>query len=682
MSKHKTKLIALGVLMLATFITFLPALDNEFTNWDDPKYIIDNHIIKDLSWERTKAIFMDEERKSGLYAPLTYLSWAVEFSYVNLEPYVYHRDNIILHMLNTALVFLLIMMLVGRVEAAFITAALFGLHPMHVESVAWITERKDVLFTFFFLLSLISYVAYAFQEKNRKRNYLLALFMMLLSLLSKPAAVVLPIMLLLIDYLKFRLLATNIEEKENTGIVSRLMKDKSILMEKLPFFGLSMIWGYITINTTRSIAGGETFSLIERTLFAFYGLTNYLYKLIVPIDLSCFYPYPRLIDGHLPIIYYIAPVIIIAISYLIYRSVKFTRDVVFGSLFFFFSIALVLQFFPVGPNIVTDRYTYVPYIGLFFIIGQVYMYVIDSANQKIAKFKNLLMIAMIGVLGTLGYLSHERCKVWKNSETLWTDVIAKFPNTSEGYLNRGQYYTDTDQFDKALLDYAVTLQLNPRSTLAYINRGNVFGRRGIFDKALFNYSKALEISPNASKIYLNRGNVYGMKGLIDSSIVDYTKAIALERNYLDAYINRAISYSKLRDFDNAFADFNYALKINPRSFKTYTMRAYAYLDRGMYAECIADYNLLIQHDPNDANSYFYRALAKQRNNDFAGAIGDYNIAIKLTPSNASALMNRGMCYESLKQYKQALQDVLSAQQGGQNVSTQYIQKLQGLAAGS
>ncbi|HIA10977.1 MAG TPA: tetratricopeptide repeat protein [Flavobacteriales bacterium] len=681
LSEHKTKLIALAVLMLATYITFLPALENEFTNWDDPKYIIDNHIIKDLSWERTRAIFMDEERKSGLYAPLTYLSWAVEFSYVNLEPYVYHRDNIVLHLLNTALVFLLIMMLVGRIEAALITAALFGLHPMHVESVAWITERKDVLFTFFFLLSLISYTAYAFQEKNKKRNYIVAVLMMLLSLLSKPAAVVLPIMLLLIDYLKFRLLAEDGEDPEKTGLVARLMKDKRILIEKLPFFGLSLIWGYITVNTTRSIAEGETFSLMERTLFAFYGLTNYLYKLILPIDLSCFYPYPRLIDGHLPIIYYIAPAIVISLAYLIYRTVKFTRDIVFGSLFFFFSIALVLQFFPVGPNIVTDRYTYVPYIGLFFIIGQAYLYVADSANKKIASFKNIMLIGLAGIMGACGYLSHERCKVWKNSETLWTDVIAKFPNTSEGYLNRGQYYTDSDQFDKALLDYEVTLQLNPKSTLAYINRGNVYGRRGVFDEALFNYGKAIELTPGASKIYLNRGNVYGMKGLIDSSIVDYTRAIALERNYLDAYINRAISYSKLRDFDNAFKDFNLALQINPRSFKTYAMRAYAYLDRGMYEACIADYNLLIQHDPNDVNSYFYRALAKQRNHDFAGAIVDYSVAIKLNPANASAYMNRGISYEALKQYKQALRDALSAQQGGQQVGAQYLQKLQALAAG-
>ncbi|PCH99327.1 MAG: hypothetical protein COB85_00040 [Bacteroidetes bacterium] len=680
LSQHKYKFIALAVLMVATYIAFLPVLDNEFTNWDDPKYIIDNHIIKDLSWERTKAIFMDEERKSGLYAPLTYLSWAVEFSYVNLEPYMYHRDNLILHLLNTGLVFLLIMMLVGRIEAAMITAALFGLHPMHVESVAWITERKDVLFTFFFLLSMISYTAYAFHEKNKRRNYLLALLMMLLSLLSKPAAVVLPIMLLLIDYLQFRLLGNGGEEGK--GLIPRLLKDKSIFMEKLPFFGLSMIWGYITINTTRSIAGGDTFSFLERTLFAFYGLTNYLYKLIVPLDLSCFYPYPRLIDGHLPIIYYVAPVIIIAISFLIYRSVKFTRDIVFGSLFFFFGIALVLQFFPVGPNIVTDRYTYVPYIGLFFIIGKAYIYVADSANQRIASFKNIFLIALVGVIGVFGYLSHERTKVWKNSETLWTDVIASFPNTSEGYLNRGQYYTDTDQFDKALLDYEVTLQLNPRSTLAYINRGNVYGRRGIYDQALFNYGKAIELSPTASKIYLNRGNVYGMKGFIDSSIVDYTKAISLERNYLDAYINRAISYSKLRKFDQAFADFNYALQINPRSFKTYTMRAYAYLDRGMYAECIADYNVLIQHDPNDANSYFYRAMAKQRNSDFAAAVADYGFSLKLNPTNASAYMNRGMCYESLEQYKQALQDVLAAQQGGQQVGADYLQKLQALVGGS
>ena len=175
----KYVIIAL-VLMATTYVTFYPALDNDWTNWDDPKYILDNHIIKDLSWERAEAIFRDTDRKSGLYAPLTYLSWAAEHYYYLLDATYYHRDNIILHVFNTGLVFWLILLLVGRYEAAFVVALLFGVHPMHVESVAWITERKDVLYTFFFLLSLIFYTMYCKANRRKTLLYTGALLLFLL----------------------------------------------------------------------------------------------------------------------------------------------------------------------------------------------------------------------------------------------------------------------------------------------------------------------------------------------------------------------------------------------------------------------------------------------------------------------------------------------------------------------
>ena len=668
--------LIIGLLMAVTYVVFIPALDNDWTNWDDPKYILDNHIIKDLSWERAEAIFRDTDRKSGLYAPLTYLSWATEHYYHLLDATVYHRDNVILHVFNTGLVFWLILLLVGRYEAALITALLFGIHPLHVESVAWITERKDVLYTFFFLLSLIFYTIYCKSKRREMLFYVGALLLFLLALLSKPAAVTLSMVLLLIDYLLNRLLV-QVEPggEKDAGMLSRI--NRKVVAEKIPFFVLSFIWGYITINTTRSIAEGDTFSLIERTLFAFYGIVTYTYKLFVPINLSCFYPFPRLeANGMLPTIYYIAPLITCVLLYFVYRSIKSTKIVLFGVLFFLFTIGLTLQFFPVGPNIVTDRYTYVPYIGLFFILGMAFVWLVDQKEKKFGGFKVLSAAVLTGFSIWCITLSRERCEVWTNSETLWTDVIEKFPNTSEGYLNRGQYYTDNDIFDKAMVDYESTLRLNPTSTLAYINRGNVYGRNGVYDKALENYSKAIELTPGASKIYLNRGNVFGLQGDIPASIVDFTKAIELERNYLDAYINRGISYSKLRDFNSALNDFNMALQINPNSFKTLSMRAYALLDMGRHDEAINDYNRLIQVNPNDGNSYFYRGLARYRKSNYPEAIKDYSLALQINPANGGAYLNRALAYEAIQDYAKALQDALAAQQAGQNIAPDFIQRLQ------
>ncbi|MFH1321560.1 MAG: tetratricopeptide repeat protein [Bacteroidota bacterium] len=650
--------IVLLIIMLITYVSFSPSLDNDFTNWDDPKYLTENNQIKYLSLTNLKNIFLGKELKGKSYVPLSQVSFALEYNYFRLYPKIYHFNNLLLHLLNTALVFWLILLLCQKLGVSVITALLFGIHPLHVESVAWLTERKDVLSSFFYLAAIISYMIYRSKDKYKPLFYALLLLFFILSCLAKSSAVTLPVILVVIDYFSYK-----------------KFHFKTIV-DKVPLFVLSLIWGIITtIKNKGSIASSEAFTLLERTLFAFYGIVNYLYKLIVPVNLSCFYPYPNLIDGRLPIIFYIAPFIVMILAFLAYKSIKYTKTIVFGVLFFFFTIALVLQFFPVGPNIVTDRYTYIPYIGIFFIIGQGYSYLQDQKTKRFSFLKQVSLIVLICFIGVLSYLSHARCKVWKNSLTLWTDVINKYPNNPEGYLNRGQYYTDIGELDKALPDYNITIALKPNATLAYINRGNVYGRSGEYDKALNDYSKAISLSPTTSKIYLNRGNVYGLQEKHDSAIADFTKAISLERNYLDAHVNRAISYSKIKEFDKAFEDFNKALEIHPTSISTYAMRAYAYLDQGSYDKSITDYNILIKFDPKDANSYFYRGLAYQKKKDYNSAIRNYSMTLKINPGNGAAYLNRSLSYDAKNDYPKALQDALSAQKLSQNMGRDYIERL-------
>ena len=360
----------LAVLAL-TFFCFLPVLRCGFTNWDDPKYLLENNLVKYLSWANIKEIFFDIDLKGRSYVPLSQVTFALEHHFFRLDPMVYHLDNLLLHLFNTALVFWLVWLLCRKTDVSIITSLLFGIHPMHVESVAWITERKDVLYTFFYLLTTITYLLYARPHRYKWVFYFLSAMFFALSLLSKSMAVTLPVVLLLIDYLKRR--------KPNIPM----------FLDKIPFFAMAFAWGIVTIikaQATQSIAGGEAFSWIERALFAFNGILFYFYKLFAPVHLSCFYPYPNLIDGHLPLIYYLAPVLISLLGFLVYRSVAYTRSVVFGTLFFLVTVSIVLQFFPVGPNLVTDRYTYVSYIGWFFIIGKGYSYLQGKVGEK---FKTL-----------------------------------------------------------------------------------------------------------------------------------------------------------------------------------------------------------------------------------------------------------------------------------------------------
>ncbi|MFH1321668.1 MAG: hypothetical protein ABII90_13580, partial [Bacteroidota bacterium] len=417
--------IILLVILFVTYLSFSPSLDNDFTNWDDPKYLTENIQIKHLSLTNLRNIFSGKDLKGKSYVPLSQLSFALEYHFFRLDPKIYHFNNLLLHLLNTAMVFWLILLLCQKLEVSIITALLFGIHPLHVESVAWLTERKDVLFSFFYMASLISYVLYFTKDKYKPLFYFLTLLLFILSCLAKSSAVILPVILLVIDF-----------------FLNRKFNFKSII-DKVPLFVFSFIWGIITtIKNKESIGSFETFTFLERMLFAFYGIVNYLYKLIVPVNLSCFYPYPNLIDGRLPIIFYVAPFIVLFLAFLVYKSVKHTKTVMFGALFFLFNVALVLQLLPVGPAVVADRYTYIPYIGLFFIIGQGYSYLQNQKAKKFLILKQVSLIVLIGYIGTLSYLCHDRCKVWKNSHTLWTDMIKKYPDNHKGYLNRGEYYTD------------------------------------------------------------------------------------------------------------------------------------------------------------------------------------------------------------------------------------------------
>src|SRR6266571_3392951 len=271
----KRTVLFLAVTLVLTVLSFSPSLDNGFTNWDDPGYVLENYSIRDLSQKNVANVFTSYLQ--GNYHPLTVLSYAVEYKFFQLDPKIYHITNLLLHVLNTTFVFWLIRLLTGRLETAAITAVLFGIHPLHVESVAWISERKDVLFSLFYLGSLISYVLSLTKVQDRVRYLIMSLVLFILSLLSKGVAVTLPLVLLLIDYYFKRTFT------------------KKIFIEKIPFFLLSIGFGVIAILAQKSegaIQTMTTYPFYDRLLIASYGIVTYLFKIFVPQQLSAFYPYP------------------------------------------------------------------------------------------------------------------------------------------------------------------------------------------------------------------------------------------------------------------------------------------------------------------------------------------------------------------------------------------------------
>ena len=565
-AKNNGNLLWIGAILLLTFIVFFPALNNALTNWDDPHYLNDNPLIRSLSAQNIKKIFT--EVFFGNYQPLHIFSYAIEYHFYKLNPAGYHTTSVIMHLMVTFLVYRFILLLSENNTIALITALLFGIHPLHVESVAWAAERKDLLYAMFFLGSLICYIRYI-KEQQKIKFIFFAFFLFVLSIMSKAMASSLPPVLILIDYFFGR--------KFNTRIV----------LEKIPFFAIALLFGFIaahTVSTTGQVSL-NVFSLFERILFANLNLLSYVAKLLVPAQLSSFYPYPHRIDGHLPYYCYIAPFVVIGLLILIIHSAKKTKVILFGAGFFVACIFLVLQLFPVGPTIISERYSYLPSIGFFFVIA----WLIQQAILKRPAAK----IAMYTALGVyclfLSATTYARCDVWKDSITLWSNVLEQFPN--------------------------VGVALN--------NRGNIYGKeKGDLDRAMADFNRSIQFDPSYENAYVNRGIVYCLRGKFDLAIPDFNKALELKPDYFDARFNRGIAYTQTNEFEKAIADFDFLEKDNKEDARIFMCRGRAYSLSKRYDEALNNFNRAIELNPEYPEAWYNRASANYNKARYKEAYSD------------------------------------------------------------
>ncbi|MFY9309511.1 MAG: tetratricopeptide repeat protein [Bacteroidia bacterium] len=544
-------------LIIITMVIYMKSMNNQFINtWDDHGYVSENPDITTLHGDSVgytiKKTF--SSYVLGNYHPITMLSYCMEYAKYKLNPKPYHVTNLVIHILNTLLVFFFIWLLTGQQWVAFITALLFGIHPMHVESVSWISERKDVLYTFFSLGALCTYIFYLKKESRKRLYYILTIALFLLALLSKAMAVSVAILFFAVDYF--------LERKINMKVI----------LEKAPFILLSLIFGIVAIGAQKSagaVEGIANYNFGDRILFSCYALMTYLWKVFLPINMSCYYNYPvKGANGMYPIGYYIAPVVIAVLGYLIFKSLKAGRDIVFGFGFFLISIALVLQILPVGDAIIADRFSYIPYIGIFFIMARWINDIIEGKNEKLTSLKLPLTGALIVFSIVCCYLTVKRTMVWKDSISLWSDAIEKYNKAPKSFNNRGLTYFERQQYDKALSDFNRTIQLEDTYPDAHYNRGVVYFTIKQYDKALEDYNTALQQTPKFAKAYNNRGNIYHLQGKYAQAIADYNAALEYNPKFGKVYCDRAGTYFTIGNYQSALADVTKAqqlgYKVDPR----------------------------------------------------------------------------------------------------------------------
>lgn len=547
-SKHRRRAKAgclrrwggVGIVLVATALLYLPALDNGFTNWDDDKQVVANPSIRELSPEGLKSIF--SSFTVSLYQPLTSLVFALQYHFFALDPRAYHTVNVLLHLVNVLLVYILVRSLSQRTAVASIVAALFAVHPLQVEVVAWVSSLSILLSTLFYLEALIVYLRYA---KSGRMCHLAAVGgLFLLALLAKSSAATLPLVLVVIDLYLGRRPA------------------RRVLLEKAPFVLLSVVFGVIAVYARGGAGHLQDFalrySLLERVCIVCYSCLWYVGKLLYPANLSVFYPFPSKADGWLPVVFYLSPLILAVLAAAIWFSGRGRRLLAFAGLFMLASLVLVIQVVPISELMVCDRYAYVPCIGLFFLVGTLIVWIASRGRIWTA----VALASMAVVLGLLGHSTFRREKVWKDSLTLWNDVIRKRTDLWVAYLNRGLAYAEAGRHEAAIADLDAALQLNPRSDLALNNRAGCHAYLGNWQAALRDFDGAIQVKPKPDYL-INRGIARRKMGDPAGAIEDFTAVIAADPQNVRALSERADAYREAGDWTAAIADYESVLRLYP-----------------------------------------------------------------------------------------------------------------------
>lgn len=571
------------LLFLIAFTIYLPALKNGFVNWDDDKYVYLNTHIRSIDWYFLKWVLT--ETTFSNWHPLTTLSYAMDYTIWGLKPLGYHLTNNIFHSLNTLLVFILSFKLVKicnhqkAIIAAFVTSLMFAIHPLHVESVAWISERKDVLYAFFYLLAIIVYLEYSSCTKRSKkyRLYMICISLFLFSLLSKPMAVSLPVVLLILDFYPLQ----RFKDKKTA---------KKLLTEKIPFFILSVTFSIVTIWAQH--AGGalrtvEAYPFITRLFVAIHAYIFYLVKIILPYNLAPLYPHPVKIDPF-SIEYAGGLSLFLVICLISIRLIKKNKLILAGWLYYLVTLLPVIGIVQVGGQSAADRYTYLPGLGPFLILGIAVAWLFGK--KPVYRDRMALCIVLLISTGITIFITYKQIAIWRDSASLWTHEITIYPDkVPSAYYNRGTFYEKTGNYNKALADLDKAITLKPDDFEAYNNRGNVYAHLGNYRQAIDEYNKVIEINPSYIDAYNSRGFTYYLLRNYQSAIENYNKAIKIDPEDSNAFNNRGLAYLSLGNQKRAIDDLKKAMSLEPLNPKTYYNLALAYQRHGNNREAMINF---------------------------------------------------------------------------------------------
>jgi tetratricopeptide (TPR) repeat protein len=584
---------------LVTFAVFFPALRNEFVNWDDYELLVDNPRYRGLGWEQVRWMFSTFH--NGHYQPLSWMTFALDYLIWGMEPFGYHLTNLVLHAANTALFYFLALRLLslalsrppsasdlGLRTAAGFAALFFSIHPLRVESVAWATERRDVLSGLFFLATILCYLqamTYSNDPSHQARWRNRALIAYGLSLLAKASGVTLPVVLLVLDVYPLRRLGGG--PGMWLGPAARC-----VWWEKVPFFllaaGVAVI-APLAQSEAGAVAALRIHGIAARLSQSLYGLAFYLWKTILPTDLSPFYEVPRNLDPLAwPFLLSGAVVVALTIGLFVLRH-RWPAGLA-SWICYVAIVAPVLGFVQSGRQMVADRYSYLSCLVWAILLGGGLYYVWKrNVGQRRGDRKSSLLITGAAlILIALGVLTWRQVEIWHDSDRLWNHVLAITDRsifrsgTAHHFVAR--VFADRGDLDRAIEHLRISINIEPTDSTAYMDLGTALAKKGQLNEAIKNFQNALALNPTLSLAHYSLANALAVQGHLQEAAARLEEALRLKPNYAEAYVTLGKVFAVQGQLDKAIGLFRQALQIRPDLAEGHQSLAMALAEKGWAAE--------------------------------------------------------------------------------------------------
>ena len=665
---------ALGILLFVlVFWVFLPTLRNGFVNLDDNVYVYENPRVQaGLTLENLRWAFANLE--AGFWHPLTWLTIMLDCQLYALRPGGHHLTSVLLHVANTCLLFLVFRRMTGATWRSAFVAALFALHPLHVEPVAWAADRKDVLSTFFWMLTMLMYVRYA-QTGSRAEGrgpiakaaeptfaprlsashlpalifYLLSFLFFVCGLMSKTMVVTLPFVLLLLDWWPLQRVQLKTQD-------SRLKTLGLLLLEKLPFFAAAMVCGLLTMHAEKGVGALPTtfdVPIPGRIANALLSYLRYLGQMIRPTHLAVFYPYPRAFPAGTIIA---AAVLLLLISAGAWWGWRRRPWLAFGWIWYLVTLLPVIGLIQVGSHAHADRYTYVPLIGVFAVL----VWGVHDVTKR-WRYQPLVLCLVGGAVTSLCVvLTRQQIGHWKESETLFRHALAVTQDNELAHNNLGTALARQNREDEAITHLREALRLMPDNSDFQNNLGTALARQGQLDEAIPHLREAVRLARNDAGAHFNLADALTWKGRLDEAIAEYQTAIKLNPNEAATHGNLGNALAGKGLFDDASTQYQQALKLNPNSADVRNRLGTMLGVRGRLDEAASQFREALRLDPNNAEAHCSLGIALVRQNRSNEAVTHLEAALKLNPDYAEAHCNLGVALVNSGRLDEAIQHLREA----------------------